>query len=134
MPPILDRITLLVSAFGAAIAALCFAIGGIDTGLGAAAGALVAVVNLIALRVLVGRLLMGQRQKRATRAVASALLASKLAVLGLVVWVLLVEVGVDAVGFALGLGALVVGATAAAGPLLGGLSGERFDDGAKDVR
>jgi hypothetical protein len=118
---------MLVTAAGALLAAACFAIGGTETGIGATVGASLAVVNLVVLRWLVGKILGGKR--KATRATASALLLGKLGVLATLVWLLVVWVGVDALGFAVGLGALVIGGAAGAAPLLQGATEPAEEEG-----
>ena len=102
-----DRIALHIALAGALTVAGALAIGGVDAAIGAFAGAAVAWVNWRALRWLTLRILAeGSNKKRASAAI---LLAAKLGALAAVCWVLLAVVGVHSIGFALGLGALVLG-------------------------
>jgi hypothetical protein len=88
------------------LAAIAFAIGGTEVGFGAAVGGLVAVVDAWAIIWLVSQILTGAGL---SRAIAVALLASKLIILLAVCWALLTRLAINPVGFSVGLGALVVG-------------------------
>ena len=102
-----------VAAAAAALVAFAFLLGGRTTAVGAAAGGLVAVLDAWVLVWLVVRVVDGASFVR--RSFAAILLGTKLFALLGVCWVLLDRVGVDPLGFSLGLGALVVGM------LIGGL-------------
>ena len=88
------------------LAAPAFAIGGVEVGMGAAVGGVVAVVDAWAIIWLVSQVLTGAGL---SRAVAVALLASKLIILLAICWALLTRLAIHPMGFAIGLGALVIG-------------------------
>lgn len=88
------------------LTALAFALGGTGIGLGAAVGGLVAVVDAWAIIWLVSQVLTGAGL---SRAIAVALLASKLIILLAVCWALLARLAINPIGFSVGLSALVVG-------------------------
>ncbi|MFW2387779.1 MAG: ATP synthase subunit I [Polyangiales bacterium] len=88
------------------LTALAFALGGTEVGLGAAVGGLVAVVDAWAIIWLVSQVLTGAGL---SRAIAVALLASKLIILLAVCWALLARLAINPIGFSVGLSALVVG-------------------------
>ncbi len=88
------------------LAAIAYAIGGTEVGIGAAVGGLVAVVDAWAIIWLVSQILTGAGL---SRAIAVALLASKLIILLAVCWALLTRLAINPMGFSVGLGALVVG-------------------------
>lgn len=88
------------------LTALAFALGGTEIGLGAAVGGLVAVVDAWAIIWLVSQILTGAGL---SRAIAVALLASKLIILLAVCWALLARLAINPIGFSVGLSALVVG-------------------------
>lgn len=100
-----DRIPLYVSASAAVLVAAGFAVG-VSTGLGALAGAAVAIANALALRWLVGAMLKADPAKRA--GMSFTLLAKTAVVLALSA-ALLFSTHIDPVGFAIGIGALVLG-------------------------
>lgn len=85
---------------------LAFALGGPEIGLGAAVGGMVALVDAWAIIWLVSQVLTGAGL---SRAIAVALLASKLIVLLAVCWALLARLAINPIGFSVGLSALVVG-------------------------
>jgi len=104
----LERITTYI-AFSAAIAVTSsFAFGGVRFGTGALVGAVVALLNWASLRWILRRVQEGSAR---TRAVLMTLLAGKMGVLAAIVWLVIGRLNVDAAGFGLGLGALVVGLT-----------------------
>jgi hypothetical protein len=82
-----------------------FAVG-VSTGLGALAGAAVAIANALALRWLVGAMLEADPAKRAG---TSFTLLAKTAVVLALSAALLFSTHIDPVGFAIGIGALVLG-------------------------
>ncbi len=88
------------------LAALAFAIGGTEVGIGAAVGGVVALVDAWAIIWLVSEILTGAGL---SRAIAVALLASKLIIVLAICWALLTRLAINPMGFAVGLGALVVG-------------------------
>jgi hypothetical protein len=100
-----DRIPLYVSASAAVLVAAGFAVG-VSTGLGALAGAAVALANALALRWLVGAMLKADPAKRAG---TSFTLLAKTAVVLALSAALLFSTHIDPVGFAIGIGALVLG-------------------------
>lgn len=121
----IDRITLYVAIAGALLALAAFLLGGMVTGVGALVGGAVAVVNFIALRWLVGRLVSQSAEPHpASKGGMMMLLVVKLGVIGAICWFLIVEVGVDAVGFAIGLGALLLGITMGSGRMIAAVSEE----------
>ncbi len=112
----LERITSAI-AFSAAIAVTAsYAFGGLRVGTGALAGAAVSLGNWQFLRWILTRVARGSTR---TRAAMMTLLATKLGVLGLIVWVVIGLFGLHAGGFGLGLGALVVGLSVGALQSLG---------------
>jgi hypothetical protein len=96
-----------VAVSAALLTAIGFGIGGKEVGIGAAVGGLVAVVDAWAIIWLVTQIISGS--SRVGRGIAVALLSSKLVILLAVCWVLLARLAVHPAGFALGLGALVLG-------------------------
>lgn len=101
------RIAVVVAVTGVAATGLAWALGGTDLAAGAVAGAIVALSNWTALRWLLGRL----TRPGATRSARAAgiLLTLKMGAVFVVCWWLIVGLGLDAVGLALGLTALPVG-------------------------
>lgn len=100
-----DRIPLYVGAFAAILVAVGFMVSA-SIGVGALAGAGVALINAFALRWLVSAVLKSDPAKRTS---VSLLLMSKTGfILGLSAIVLYFG-RVDPIGFALGIGALVLG-------------------------
>jgi len=100
-----DRIPLYVGAFGAILVAVCFMVSA-SVGIGALAGAGVALVNAFAMRWLVSAAIKSDPAKRAS---VSLLLMTKTGlILGLSA-IALCFGRVDPIGFALGIGALVLG-------------------------
>jgi hypothetical protein len=82
-------------------------IGGVSIGTGAAVGGIVAVLDAWAITWLASRIVNGAGFL--DRGFAAGLLGAKLVVLLAVCWALLARWGVDALGFSVGLGALVLG-------------------------
>jgi hypothetical protein len=100
-----DRIPLYVSAFAATLVAVGFAVS-LETGVGALVGSAVAIFNALALRWLVGAMLKADPEKRAGM---SLTLMLKTGVILGVSAALLFFLHIDPVGFAIGIGALVLG-------------------------
>ncbi len=105
-----DRIPLYVGAFAALLVVIGFAVG-TSVGIGAIAGAVVALANAYALRWLVSRITSpdaaGDLPSRRS-GFSLALMAKTGAILAIAA-VLLFYFRLDPVGFALGIGALVLG-------------------------
>lgn len=96
-----------VAVAAVALVSLGFLLGGTEVGVGAIAGGVIAVLDAwaltwLAVRVVTGAGFMGT-------GFAAALLGVKLFLLLGVCWAVLARFHVDAVGFSLGLGALVLG-------------------------
>lgn len=106
------RVLQIVALAGAALVALAFAFGTVRTGIGALVGASVAVANLIAMRFIVARVFAAAELSDKLGMVG--LLIAKMTALFAVTGILIGKGWVDGVGFALGLGALVIGSAAAA--------------------
>jgi len=101
----IDRITTYVAAFGVLLSALAFAMS-VDVGIGALAGATIAIADWVVTRFLGARILAaGERG----RTVLSLALVSKMALVlgacGLVLW----SNRVSPLGFMIGIGAMVLG-------------------------
>ncbi len=95
-----------VAISAALLVALAFVLGGAVTGLGAAVGGIVAVLDAFAMLWLAQKMLAGAP---AMRSFAAVLLGAKLIVVLAICWALLARWGVDPIGFAVGLSAIVVG-------------------------
>jgi hypothetical protein len=117
----LGRITPVVLASGAIAASAALALGGRTMGVAATVGAALASMNWLAIGWILRRVLAGSAR---TRAALLSLLAAKMGLMGLVVYVCLGPLGLDAAGLGVGLSALV------AGILLGSLGGAASDVGA----
>lgn len=102
----MGRILRHIAAFAALLTAGAFLVGGVEPGLGALAGGVVAVANWIALRWTAERVLVGGSGQRAAM---SLLLVLKLAAVGAVCWALIVNWGTHPVGFLVGVSAFVLG-------------------------
>ncbi len=102
----IDRLTLNVALAGVVLTVLVFAIGGLSPAVGAAVGAVVAVLNFVGLRWLVMRLVHGPQKSRGSTAV---MLAMKMVFILAIIWILLAKVGVHPIGFAVGFSALFIG-------------------------
>lgn len=100
-----DRIPLYVSAFAAILVAVGFAVS-VETGIGAIGGAAVALMNAFALRWLVTAMI---KADPARRAGASLTLMLKTGVILAISAGLLFGAHLDPIGFAIGIGALVLG-------------------------
>jgi hypothetical protein len=100
-----DRIPLYVAAFAAVLVAIGFA-AGVSKGIGALVGAAVAIVNAFALRWMVSAIAKVDPRKRAG---VSLLLMLKTGAILAVSAAILFFGHIDPVGFALGIGALVLG-------------------------
>lgn len=86
---------------------LAFVLGGVNVGIGAAVGGVVATLDAWAITWLASRIVNGAGF--IGRGFAAGLLGAKLVVLLAVCWALLARWGVDPIGFSVGLGALVLG-------------------------
>lgn len=102
----LERITKYIAMSAMIAVAASYALGGARFGTGALVGAAVALLNWASLRWILRRVQEGSAR---TRTALMVLLAGKMGALGAVVWVVLRVLHLDAGGFGLGLGALVVG-------------------------
>lgn len=100
-----DRIPLYVAAFAALLVAIGFAVG-TSVGIGAIAGGVVALGNAYALRWLVTAITKAEPSQRT--AISLALMGKTGAILAIAAG-LLFYFRLDPVGFALGIGALVLG-------------------------
>ena len=108
-PPLVDRIAIWIAAFGLALTAGAYLFGGWHFGLSALVGAGVGLANWIALRWIGMRLVRGAGPGGGRKPLFSLLLVLKMgAVLALVGFLLMTGI-VDAVGFVIGMGALVLG-------------------------
>ena len=114
----LERITTYIAASAAIAVTASYALGGARFGLGALVGAIVALLNWASLRWIMRRVQQGSAR---TRAALMMLLAGKMGVLAVIVWIVVGRLHLSAGGFGLGLGALVVGLT------LGGLASHEAD-------
>ncbi len=114
----LERITTYIAVSAAIAATASYAFGGARFGLGALVGAVVALLNWASLRWIMRRVQQGSAR---TRAALMVLLAGKMGVLAVIVWIVVGRLHLSAGGFGLGLGALVVGLT------LGGLASHEAD-------
>lgn len=103
---ILNRITLYVAVFGALLAGGTFLVAGVSPGVGAIVGATVALLNWMALRWVISRVQGATNQSQAGLMI---LLVLKMAALIAVSWALIARWDVNAMGFAVGTGSLVVG-------------------------
>lgn len=106
MNTLIDQITRYVAALGALAAAVTFVVGGVAPGVGATIGATLAVSNWVFLRWLTGKV---ARREIQARAPLMILLASKMGLLVVLCWALIVRLGVHPVGLAVGLGAMLGG-------------------------
>ena len=100
-----DRIPLYVSACATILVALGFAVS-VETGIGALGGAAVAIGNAFALRWLVTSMIKSAPERRAG---PSLTLMLKTGVILAISAVLLFGAHLDPIGFAIGVGALVLG-------------------------
>lgn len=89
-----------------ALTALAFVLGGVTVGVGAVVGGTVAVLDAFAMVWLAERMLEGAA---AMRGFAAVLLGVKLVAVLAICWALMARWGVDPIGFAVGLSAIVVG-------------------------
>jgi hypothetical protein len=102
MRPILPHI----AVFAAILTAGAMLVGGPQVALGAAAGGAVAIANWLALRWVAHRIVNGTMGQRAA---VTVVLCSKMGVLAVVSWALIVKWGLHPVGFLVGVTALVLG-------------------------
>ena len=98
------RITRYVAAFAVMFAVVTFVVGGVAPGVGAAIGGTVAVLNWVFLRWVTEQVTRGSMNRQAG---LMFLLVLKFGVLIAVCWALIVRWHVHAVGFSIGLSALV---------------------------
>ena len=96
-----------VAVAAVVLAGLALVLGGASIGTGAAVGGVVATLDAWAITWLASRIVGGAGFL--SRGFAAALLGAKLVILLAVCWALLARWGVDALGFSVGLGALVLG-------------------------
>ncbi len=101
-----SRIARYTALSAVLLTGLAFLFGGPEVGLGAAIGGLVAVLNWTFVRWAGERIV---RRRVRSPGLLTILLALKLGLLGLVLFVLIVGLGVHPGGLALGLGSLVLG-------------------------
>lgn len=101
-----DHIARLTAAFAVGIAVLVWVGFGQDEGIGAVVGGVVSVANLALMRFIAKRLTSGGVHDQRS---AALLLSGKLAGMALLCWILIARLHVDALGFALGTGALLFG-------------------------
>lgn len=101
-----DHIARLTAAFAVGIGVLVWASFGQAEGIGALVGGALSVANVGMMRFIARRLTSGVV---ATQASAALLLSGKLAVMAAICWVLIARLHVNALGFALGTGALLLG-------------------------
>lgn len=92
------------AGFGSLLVVIAFAGFGSRVGLGALVGLLVSLLNFAALRFLAGRIVSGGGKQGAL----VGLLMLKLGLLAALCFVLIVRLGVDGFGFALGCGGLIL--------------------------
>jgi len=113
-----SRFTRYVAVFAAVFAVVTFLVGGVAPGVGAAIGGTVALLNWTFLRWLSEQITRGTLRRQAGLAF---LLVLKFGVLIAVCWALIVRWHVNAVGFSIGLSALVaavfLGSAMSAAPL-----------------
>jgi hypothetical protein len=107
--PLVDRIAIWIAVFGGVLTAGAYLFGGWHFGMSALVGAVVGFANWIALRWIGMRLVRGASGPGGKKPLFSLLLVLKMgAVLALVAFLLMTGI-VDAVGFVIGMGALVLG-------------------------
>ncbi|MEM9192071.1 MAG: ATP synthase subunit I [Myxococcota bacterium] len=130
MTDAVGKIAMYIAACGAIISGAVFLVFGAEAGVGAMVGAAVATLNALAMRWMIRKVLGGSSAARTT---VMILLGFKMAILGAICYALIAIVKIDAIGFAIGLSALVFGI------LLGGraaqdeLSEETAEEGAEDA-
>jgi hypothetical protein len=101
-----SRISRCTAIFAVILTGLAFLFGGLEVGVGAAIGGLVAILNWAFVRWVGERVVRGRVRNPG---LLSLLLALKLGLLGAVLFVLIAVLGVHPGGLALGLGSLVLG-------------------------
>lgn len=117
----IERITKWVAGLSLPLIVVAFLLGGVEVAIGAAAGAALSVGNWMALRWMVHRILVASDR---ARAVLMLLLVVKMGLVLVLSAVLLRFV--DAMGFTIGMGALVLGV------LFGALQGHLLDPDTSD--
>lgn len=132
--PLVDRIAIWIAVFGVVLTAGAYLFGGWHFGLSALVGAGVGFANWIALRWIGMRLVRGAAGDGKRKPLFSLLLVLKMgAVLALVAFLLMTGI-VDAVGFVIGMGALVLGVAVGGLQLAGAAAaaeGEEEQDAAR---
>jgi peptidoglycan biosynthesis protein MviN/MurJ (putative lipid II flippase) len=101
-----NRVTIAIAAIGALIAGIAFLVVGGQIAVATLIGALVAVVNWLALRWLLRRVQSGETRGKAG---VMVLLALKMGALMAICYVLVVRFDVHPLGFVIGLAALPAG-------------------------
>lgn len=102
-------IPLYVAGAAFVLTALAFLFGGLQVGLGAVAGTMVAVLDAMAITWLTTRMVGGAQVGFVRPGFAAGLLGVKLLLLLAVCWALLQRWGVEPIGFSVGMGGLVLG-------------------------
>jgi hypothetical protein len=95
-----------IAVFAALAVVLCFALGGAQLALGAALGGALALGDYVFMWWAAARIFRGPQRGRAG---LTFLLTMKFGLIGALLYFLIVVAGVEALGLALGLGALVLG-------------------------
>ncbi len=106
MTAIIDKITFYIAALGGVATVLAFAVGGVRVGLGAFVGAGVALANWAFLRWLMHRM---ADQGTSHRQRWMLLLTAKMIAMMMACWVLITGLGINPMGFVIGLSSLVLG-------------------------
>ena len=122
-----DKTTRVLLLIAATFVAVAFGLWGQARGVAALVGALVSVVNWLALRWLTGRIV--DPEAGPSKAAMSLLLVAKIGVLMALVYILIQRLHLDPIGLAFGLGVLFIGPVVA--NLAGGSSGRSAPSGAR---
>lgn len=101
----LDKVNRYVIAFGVLTSVGALSIGGVDAGVGAFVGALVAMGNWFFLRWVTTKVASGSVRSKAPLMI---LLVAKMGFLGVVCWALITRWEIHPIGFVLGLSSMVV--------------------------
>jgi hypothetical protein len=101
-----DHIARMTAAFAVGISVLVWVGFGQDEGIGAVVGGALSVANVGMMRFIAKRLTSGVVT---TQASAAFLLSGKLALMAAICWLVIARLHVNALGFALGTGALLLG-------------------------
>lgn len=110
-----DKTTRVLLLIAAAFVAVAFGLWGQARGVAALVGAVVSVVNWLALRWLTGRIV--DPEAGPSKAAMSLLLVAKIGVLMALVYILIQRLHLDPIGLAFGLGVLFIG------PVIANLAG-----------